>query len=790
MKAFAPLCVVLACGFLHADEGYDKTVRPFFVKHCLECHGDKKAKGDLRLDSLKPDLATPAESQRWSDLAERIRSGEMPPKSRPRPAPGEIEPVLKWIEAQVQTAEAKRRALEGRAAIRRLNRVEYNHTLQDLLGIEVDLTSLLPEDASVQGFDNVDAALSLSPVLIEQYLAAADAALDAAIIRGPSPDSKIRKFIYKETKSMKNSIKGGSFVSETDDAALLQHDGYTPYSVAELWNSKPGKYRFRISAYAHKSQGKPVTMAVYVGNFFPNSNKSHLVSYFDVPAEMPTVIEFYDRFETGGCTVKPVPVGLGNAWRNDGKIGERPGPWLAVQWIEVEGPLADPWPPTSHRRLLGNGVATLADADKLLAEFLPRCFRRPVPQAERASFVAQVKQRVDAGKTFEQAMRYAYKAALCSPHFLFLAHEEVGSGPAKRLSDIALASRLSYFLWSSMPDELLMKLAVAGALHEPKVLRAEVERMLRDPKADRFTEHFTGQWLALRNIEFTTPDRRLYPDFDDYLQWSSLKETKLFFEKILREDRSVLEFVDSDWAMLNDRLAKLYAIPGVEGGHFRKVELKPEWRRGGVLTQASVLRVTANGTNTSPVVRGAWVMDRIAGRTVPPPPPNIPAVEPDIRGAVTIREQLAKHRTQAECASCHAKIDPPGFALENFDVIGGYRDRYRITPLPKAKADWVNLETSQGTRRIALGLKVDAGDVMPDGRKFADINEYKKLLLSEPEPIVRGLASKLAVYATGHRIEGGDRAALEAIAERTRLRSYGFRSLIHEVVQSELFLRK
>ncbi|OYW27054.1 MAG: hypothetical protein B7Z47_07015, partial [Chthoniobacter sp. 12-60-6] len=318
------------------------------------------------------------------------------------------------------------------------------------------------------------------------------------------------------------------------------------------------------------------------------------------------------------------------------------------------------------------------------------------------------------------------------------------------------------------------------------------ERMLADPKAQAFTENFTGQWLSLRDINATTPDKLLYPEYEELLQWSSLQETQRFFDEILKHNLSVRNFVDSDFAMLNGRLAEHYGIPDIHGVKIRKVALQPESHRGGVLTQASVLKVTANGTSTSPVLRGVWVLDRIMGQAVPPPPPNVPAVEPDIRGATTIREQLAKHRATENCASCHSRIDPPGFVLESFDVIGGWRDRYRVAADQK---DWVKNRVGPLARYLAayqygLGQPVDAGDSLPDGRPFANIDEFKKLLLTDPEQIARCLTEKLVTYATGQPVRFSDREAVDQILAETRASDYGLRSLVHAVVASELFQRK
>ncbi len=386
-------------------------------------------------------------------------------------------------------------------------------------------------------------------------------------------------------------------------------------------------------------------------------------------------------------------------------------------------------------------------------------------------------------------MIIGYQAALCSPHFLFLTERIEDSHGERRteVDDYAVAARLSYFLWSSTPDRELMELAARGWLHRPDVLRAQVERLLNDPKSHRFTANFAGQWLDLRSINATSPDPMLYGEFDDFLFWSLPRETERFFEEILGHDRSVTDFVNSDWTFLNQRLAQHYGIAGVSGGELRRVKLPPGSHRGGVLTHASILKVTADGTRTSPVLRGKWVLDRILGQPPAPPPPDIPVLEPDIRGATTIRQQLDKHRNTVACASCHRHIDPPGFALESFDVIGGWRDFYRATQPGRRKP--VELANYPG-RQIYRGLDVELGGTTPDGRPFHTIDDYKRLLLADKDQLVRNLARKLLIYATGADIQFADREVVEDLVAKCRARKYGFRSLVHEVVQSRIFLNK
>jgi hypothetical protein len=400
-------------------------------------------------------------------------------------------------------------------------------------------------------------------------------------------------------------------------------------------------------------------------------------------------------------------------------------------------------------------------------------------------YIELVRSRLDTGYTFAAALRLGLQGILCSPDFLYL------SATPGKLNGYDLAARLAYFLWSSTSDAALLESAAAGRLDDEAGLRAEVERMLRDDRSHAFTENFTGQWLSLRKLKATVPDKKLYPDFDDLLELSMPQETHRFFEELLRTNGSMLQFVDSDWTILNERLAALYGVAGVSGNRFRRVTLPEGSHRGGVITQAAVLKVTANGTNTSPVVRGAWVLDKIMGTPSPPPPKDVPAIEPDIRGATTIREQLMKHRSIAACSSCHSRIDPPGNALDNFDVIGGWREKYRTDARTSGRNRLMVMTGRGRLAPVGQGKKVEAADELPGGKAFANIDELKKLILEDPDTFARGLTSKLLTYATGHALEIADEQTVDAIVADVRAkRSYGFRSLIHAVVNSSAFRNK
>lgn len=496
-------------------------------------------------------------------------------------------------------------------------------------------------------------------------------------------------------------------------------------------------------------------------------------------------------------------------------------PGVAFQWMEVEGPYFEQWPGKGHRLLFGDlpiedperdyGATeddqrqhlldTLVyqprpyvqvhsrdpgkDAARLLKRFMETAYRRPVPETEYRRFLSLIEDTLKKGYKFVDAMIAGYTAVLASPAFIYL------EPTAPALDGYALAERLSYFLWNSPPDAELRALAANGKIKHPYIKSQQVERLLADPRSGRFVEGFLDYWLDLRKMGDSGPDAELYPEYqlDDFLNESMPRETQLYFSELIKENLSAGHVVDSDFLFINERLATLYDIPGLTGAHFRKVALPPDNPRGGLMTQGSVLKVTANGTTSSPVIRGAWIMERILGEHIPPPPPTVQAIESDIRGAQTIREQLALHRSQESCNRCHVKIDPAGFALENFDVMGGWRDHYRTTAKGKGEPT-VGVGHDGQEFRFKIGLPVDASGQLPDDRKFQDIRELKALLLEDEEQLARNLVEQFTVYATGAPIRFSDREAIEKILNHSRKKQFGVRTLIHELVKSDLFLHK
>jgi hypothetical protein len=797
MKAMhLTLAALLVLTARSAASDYDDQVRPFLARHCLECHGAEKTKGKLRLDQLAADFDNPVSTERWQKVLKRLQTGEMPPESKPRPPEREVRTLSDWINGRV-AATAARRAAEGRVVMRRLNRIEYENTISDLLGVVVDLKEQLPQDGSLDGFDNVGAALHTSSFLMEKYLEAADKALALAVANLPKPKTVTKRFSLKDSHQVKSSTE--SVYRKLDDTIVcFSSSAWNAVGVTGFYpqDRERGYYRIRISAYGFQSGGKPITFRVSAGGG-RMSGKSGVVGYFDAPADKPTVIEFIQYMEPR-TSISILPYGLAgaNTVKVAGGAEKYEGPGLAVQWVETEGPLNDTWPPDGHRAIFGDlpqGKAPIynysdrvevvssdpvADAEKILRRFARRAFRRAVTDDDVKPFLNLVNARLAEKHSFEQAVRVGLLGIMVSPEFLFL-REKPG-----KLDDFALASRLSYFLWSTMPDEELLVLAEQKKLSQADTLRQQVERLLKHPKAAAFAENFVGQWLGLREIDATEPGHIHYPEYDHMLKVSMIRETELFFAEVLKDDLSLTSFVASDFTMLNGRLAKHYGIPGVEGWAFRKTSLPPDSHRGGVMTMASVLKVTANGTYTSPVLRGVWILDRILGTPPPPPPDGVSAIVPDVRGAVTIREQLAKHRASPACAACHTKIDPPGFALESFDVIGGYRENYRSSGNGKPVI-------IDGRKMPYLqGKKVDPADVLPDGRQFQNIDELKQLFLKDKDQLTRALTVKLLTYATGGAPSPADKPEIEAIVRKVCDKSYGFRTLVHEIVLSKPFQNK
>ena len=685
------------------DVAFTAGLNDFFQQRCFACHADGESEGGLDLSQLSRDLTDAEVMRRWVLAYDRVAAGEMPPESHDL-ADSEKRKFLAGLGRTLHQADASQREV----VLRRLNRLEYEYTLRDLFDLpHLEVKDMLPDDARAHGFDNIGEALALSTEQMMVYLRAIDDVLDQALGPAEKPESRVRHSNLKESSQR---VLGKLFREEPDGVVLFS-SGYSPSAFRTFDIREPGVYRFKLRARTFQSD-KPMILRVYAGDVIASRRDRWLSGYYDIAAgDDWTEIEFEERLERYD-SIKVVTYRNGGHEKN-AKTTERPG--ILIGEAECEGPIIQAWPPPSRVKLLGDvdpENATEKDAIATLSRFHSLALRRQTTTEALKPFADLTRQALQAERTWMEALRYGIKAILVSPEFLFL--EEPGR---EHVDDFALASRLSYFLWRSMPDHRLLALASRGELSRRETLREEVERLLGDPKTQRFIDDFTGQWLDLYEIDFTEPDKNLFPEYDDLLRSAMLVESRGFFAEVLRENLSTREFIDADWTILNSRLAAHYDVPGVKGLEYRRVRLPADSPRGGVMTQAAVLKVTANGANTSPVMRGVWMMENVFGKTVPPPPAGVPAVEPDISGATTLREQLDKHRNVTSCAGCHNKIDPPGFALERFDPIGGWRDWYRSTGEGDRINDrFIDPPTNRVRVRYRKGPQVDASGVTPSGR--------------------------------------------------------------------------
>lgn len=831
------LCVMLFIGLITPYRIAAEVPGPLnalIEKHCLDCHDSASVEGGLDLTSLAFDLDEGSLRDRWIRVHDRVHSGEMPPKASSL-ADGDRQTLVKTLSDAIGKADREDVIANGRGPMRRLNREEYEQNLRDVLKLpRLDIRDMLPEDREGHRFNKTATALDMSRVQLAAYLDAADAALRQAIASGPEPPPvtkyrAIGTLLFAESSTFgereamffakdNKAVETSELEALKDDPALelaLFRSAHWPYYgyprgfVARL----PGEYRVRFSARA-VLQGKgyqlqPASAPV------PMTFRARKPSGPDVSGDVratggtldiqpeTAVYETTVRLlpaETFEYSLLGLPVPLARNVNGGPPTYRYPPfpeggqPGIAFQWLEVEGPLpSETWPPPSHAVLfdvIGTDIVSknpVDDSRRLLRRFIQLTAREPIPEDAIVKFEQLILKRLENGSPFSEAMLAGYKAFLCSSHFLYLLDP---SDPATTdIDQFAIASRLSHFLTNARPDAALWECAASGQLRDAKTLRSETDRLIASPGFDRFVRNFTDYWLGLRNVRRDEPDVRLYPEyrFDDYLIESMERETRAFFTVMIRDNLPSSVLVDADFAYVNDRLARHYELSPVSGSKLRKVELPADSPYGGLLTQAAILKVTANGTSTSPVIRGAWIMERLIGQPPPPPPASVPAVEPDIRGAKTIRELLALHTKSESCAGCHARFDPAGFALENFDILGGWRTRYRgvengerITGIDRAGHDFA----------YTLSESVDASGQLLDGRPFRDIHELKAILAGNPRQLARNLLHQFTLYATGTPVRFADRAEIELILDACAAQGYRVGDLLHALVQSQILLGK
>jgi len=730
-------------------------------------------------------------------------AGEMPPDLEDAPEPAEVETFRNALSPALTNAHAHTKA----TVLRRLNRIEYENTLNDMFGTNLRLATLLPDDGRSREFDTVGESLSVSMVQLQRYLESTDLVFDAAIARTVAkPAPRTIRASYADTRGAEKFL-GKNWLKLQDGAVVFpQAWGYPTGMLREANTRTAGHYKIRVTGYAYQSD-RPITFSIGATTFERGAPRP-IFSYHAMPPGKATTVEIEAWIERN-YMMEITPYGIYDRFYDIKKNGlaAYQGPGLAILHVELEGPLVREFPSRGHR-LLFDGINRRekepwhpdekkktwykprfeivtndesGDATQSLRRIAGHAFRRPVDETDLAPYLALFRAEREGGAGFEDALRTAAAAIFCSPRFLYL-QENPG-----KLDDFALASRLSYFLTRTAPDEELLAAARAGKLTgEPAVLRAQTDRLLRDPRFARFVRDFTDAWLDLRDIDFTAPDRTLFPEFDAFLQFSMLGETRAFVRELVDANLPVVNLVKSDFAMLNSRLKDHYGIPGIRHPEIRKTMLPNNSPRGGILAQASVLKVSANGTNTSPVVRGAWVLERILNQPPKPPPPGIPGVEPDIRGATTLRELLDKHRDSSTCKSCHRKIDPPGFALESFNPIGGFRDRFRSL----GEGEKVNAMVGARKVQYRIGPPVDCSGQLPDGRPFQSYAEFRDLLAADEDVLAKAFASKLLAFSTGREMGFSDRPALERLVRQSAAKGHGIRDLIHLIVSSDIFQTK
>ncbi|MFM8250857.1 MAG: DUF1592 domain-containing protein [Planctomycetota bacterium] len=722
---------------------YDADVRPLLQKYCFDCHSGEKPESGIALDRYREETARTTQRAAWQKINRQLQGRIMPPRDHDQPTDEERQKLLGWIQAYALTADCSGPVQPGRVTVRRLNRVEYNNTVRDLLGIDLKVADEFPSDDVGYGFDNIGDVLTIPPVLLERYLDAADRVARTTIVTGERENAPVK------------TAKGRDLPSQGKAPGIFDFPATAQYVLrAQASGDQAGPDPCRMS---FSLDGKELQV-------FDVPNARNNPQWFELVVEVPAgKHEFAAAFLNDYYMPKA----------EDPKLrGDRN---LTVQALAVIGPLGlnDEALPASHKRIVTRSVPKTAPAaerlqvaTELLRPVASRAFRRAATPEELQRLASLVELAHQQGDSFERGMQVALQAILVSPQFLFKLERDPPPGEIRDLSDFELATRLSYFLWSSLPDDELFRAARDGHLRDPEKFAAQAQRLLLDPRADALVENFAGQWLQLRNLDQFLADKKQFPAFDDQLKAAMRRETELFFAHIMRSDRSVLEFLDADYTFINERLAKHYGLSGWMGEGFQRVNVDKA-QRGGLLGQASILAVTSNPTRTSPVKRGKWVLENLFAAPPPPPPPNVPELA-DGKGKPltgTLRQRMEQHRVNPACAACHQLMDPVGFGLENYDAIGAWREKDGEHP-------------------------VDASGEFADGRKFQGPAELKTILLARQEEFRRCLAEKLLTYALGRGLEYYDVCAVNQIAKKVAEQDNRFSVLVREVVLSDAFRKR
>ncbi len=766
------------CVAVSADEPpqFSDHGRAFLQQHCLKCHNAQKRSAELSLEELTDNAAVIRSRKAVNRVLQVIIAGEMPPVEEARPEPAAAERFVAELSAIIQHADRTAEPDPGRVTMRRLNRAEYRNTIRDLIGVAFDPAADFPADDIGHGFDNIGNVLSVSPVLMERYFEAAESIMSQAIL--PVPPAVVQRRLASVYTEPASGEVAGKYMD--DGFRRLVSDGTDGVATGPLhtpYKWEDGEYIFRARVYGQSGHGGPLKVAILLqgAGLQETSSAEELGTVAGQVLQPAKILKVYDVAADSREKAEILEIAVPNVVGRDRMmIGQllpdagQPAGKLWVEYLALDGPL-DTRPATQRRLLACDQSKPQSEQTReVLSRFLRRAFRRPVQSEELDRSIRLVEQSLSAGESWESGIQFAMQAALCSPSFLFRVERDAEPTrmDIRNLDEHQLASRLSYFLWSSMPDDELLDLADGGQLSGR--LSEQVRRLLQDPRSVTLVQSFAMQWLQLQRLDLVSPDAVLFPIWNSELRVAMRRETELFVESVFREDRSLLDLLGADYTFVNGPLAQHYGITGangepVKGADFVRVSLQGT-PRGGLLTQASVLTVTSNPTRTSPVKRGRWVLEQILGAPPPAPPPNVPELPgtaADIAGA-SLRQRMEAHRANPACANCHAKMDPIGFALENFDAVGRFR-------------------TQDGS------FEVDASGELPDGTAFTGPAALKDVILQRRQEFARCFIEKLLTYAIGRGLEYYDRPVVEAILRRAEAENYRFSVVVEGIVQSEAF---
>lgn len=804
------LNVIIGLGFAGAVSGAEP-FEAFLEKHCIVCHGPQNEEGDLRIHQLSRDFKSGADTHHWAEALEKVNSGEMPPETEPRPTQAEIAAFVTQLDSLIKEGRASRMAARPTVAHYLLSRTEYQNTVYDLLGVRYDPAKPgeLNEDTLWHGFERIGSQLSLSPSHVDRYYRAADIVLDRAFPAASVEPLKVRKTaaeLYPSGGKDQQAALDKFGIKRPLRRVIYPGSAPPPVALSPGWlgtgigPKHSGLYKVRIKASGIRPPGgQPAHLRIgAMGEAEMPLGEGRIGFDITAPEDGPQVYEAELSLEmpkTLGFSVVASDEVKGLHFRRlfgstvfthsseallltspafpqlfDGE-GNGLYSLVLLDWVEWEGPLVSEAEKSRRTEVLPPDDATPEVVAEHLQRFAQRAWRRPVKKEELERYLQSYRTEREAGEKMADAYRVALHGVLTSRHFIYLV--EGDKVARERLTDSELASRLSYFLWSSMPDDGLLTAAKGGTL-SGEGLQKEVDRMLADGKASRFVDDFARQWLQLHRVGMFPPDKKLYPTYDAWVETSLRAEPVEFFREMFSRNLPVDSFIDSDWTMANARLCDFYGLPEPKTGGFQRVSLKPEDHRGGLLTMGAVLGLTSDGTRHRPVHRGVWLSEVVLGKTPPPPPANVPAIEPNPpqNPKATLREKIEAHRNDANCAACHAKIDPLGLAWDNYDAIGQWRTREKV---------------AAGVGEDPL---IDPSGLMPDGRAFKDATEFKRLLLEDRDKVARAFIEHLCTYGLRRVLTIDDQDDLKMIEEEAKKNQYRVKDIVRAVALSELMRKR